>query len=149
MQVKNDKGELVKPLAGIGYQRLIGMATTSIAVPTAVVESAKLLYDVTEDELQALRRYVPQWSKNSTLIPIRDKETGDLKYVDFSHANAYDIIYRPIRNVINAVTEGRTDKDGIMDDFFKGLIIASSELGKPFTLIFNMSNYVTIILIPL
>ena len=132
MQVKNDKGELVKPLAGIGYQRLIGMATTSIAVPTAVVESAKLLYDVTEDELQALRRYVPQWSKNSTLIPIRDKETGDLKYVDFSHANAYDIIYRPIRNVINAVTEGRTDKDGIMDDFFKGLIIASSELGKPF-----------------
>ena len=132
MQVKNDKGELVKPLAGIGYQRLIGMATTSIAVPTAVVEGAKVLYDVTEDELQALRRYVPQWSKNSTLIPIRDKETGDLKYVDFSHANAYDILYRPIRNVINAVTEGKTDKDGIMDDFFKGLIIASSELGKPF-----------------
>jgi hypothetical protein len=132
MQVKNDKGELVKPLAGIGYQRLIGMATTSIAVPTAVVEGAKVLYDVTEDELQALRRYVPQWSKNSTLIPIRDKETGDLKYVDFSHANAYDILYRPIRNVVNAVASGQTDKDGIMDDFLKGLITASSELGKPF-----------------
>jgi hypothetical protein len=132
MQVKNDKGELVKPLAGIGYQRLIGMATTSIAVPTAVVEAAKVLYDVTENELQALRRYVPQWSKNSTLVPIRDKETGDLKYVDFSHANAYDLLYRPIQTVINSVTEGRTDKDGIMDDFFKGLITASSELGKPF-----------------
>jgi hypothetical protein len=132
MEVKNDKGELVKPLAGIGYQRLIGMATTSVAVPTAVVEAAKVLYDITEDELQALRRYVPEWSKNSTLIPIRDKETGDLKYVDFSHANAYDILYRPIQTVINAVTEGRTDKDGIMDDFFKGLITASSELGKPF-----------------
>jgi hypothetical protein len=132
MEVKNDKGELVKPLAGIGYQRLIGMATTSVAVPTAVVETAKVLYDITEDELQALRRYVPEWSKNSTLIPIRDKKTGDLKYVDFSHANAYDVLYRPIQTVINAVTEGRTDKDGIMDDFFKGLITASSELGKPF-----------------
>ena len=131
-QVKNDKGELVRPLAGIGYQRLIGMATTSIAVPAAVVESAKLLYDVTEDELNALRRYVPQWSKNSTLIPIRDKETGDLKYIDFSHANAYDILYRPIRTTINSIASGRTDKDGMMDDFFKGLIIASSELGKPF-----------------
>jgi hypothetical protein len=30
MQVKNDKGELVKPLAGIGYQRLIGLGYNSI-----------------------------------------------------------------------------------------------------------------------
>jgi hypothetical protein len=131
-QVKNDKGELVRPLAGIGYQRLIGMATTSIAVPTAVAEAAKVLYDVADEELEALRRYVPLWSKNSTLIPIRDKETGDLKYIDFSHANAYDILYKPIQTVINAVGEGRTDKDGIIDDFMKGLINASSEIGKPF-----------------
>jgi hypothetical protein len=131
-QVKNDKGELVRPLAGIGYQRLIGMATTSIAVPTAVAEAAKVLYDVADEELEALRRYVPLWSKNSTLIPIRDKETGDLKYIDFSHANAYDILYKPIQTVINAVSEGRTDKDGIIDDFMKGLINASSEIGKPF-----------------
>jgi hypothetical protein len=62
-QVKNDKGELVRPLAGIGYQRLIGMATTSIAVPTAVAEAAKVLYDVADEELEALRRYVPLWSK--------------------------------------------------------------------------------------
>ena len=131
-QVKNDKGELVRPLAGIGYQRLIGMGTTSIAVPLAVVETAKVLYDVADEELEALRRYVPLWSKNSTLVPIRDKETGDLKYIDFSHANAYDVLYRPIQTVINAVSSGRTDKDGIMDDFMKGLITASSELGKPF-----------------
>ena len=131
-QVKNDKGELVRPLAGIGYQRLIGMGTTSIAVPLAVVETAKVLYDVADEELEALRRYVPLWSKNSTLVPIRDKETGDLKYIDFSHANAYDVLYRPIQTVINAVASGRTDKDGIMDDFMKGLITASSELGKPF-----------------
>jgi predicted HAD superfamily phosphohydrolase len=50
MQVKNDKGELVKPLASIGYKRLIGMTTTAVAIPTAVVEGAKALYDVTEDE---------------------------------------------------------------------------------------------------
>ena len=104
MEVKNDKGELVKPLAGIGYQRLIGMTTTSIAVPTAVAEAAKVLYDVTEDELEALRRYVPDWSKNSTLIPIRDTKTGELKYIDFSHANAYDILYRPLKTVVNAIS---------------------------------------------
>ena len=30
--------------------------------------------------------------KNSTLVPIRDEKTGKLKYVDFSHSNAYDVI---------------------------------------------------------
>jgi hypothetical protein len=34
------------------------------------VEGAKALYDVTEDELKALRQFVPEWSKNSTLIPV-------------------------------------------------------------------------------
>ncbi|NDC17491.1 MAG: hypothetical protein EBZ92_06130 [Actinobacteria bacterium] len=132
MQVRNDKGELVKPLAGIGYKRLIGMTTTAAAVPTAVVEGAKALYDVTEDEIEAMRRYVADWSRNSTLIPIRDKETGELKYIDFSHANAYDLLYRPFQSVFNAVAEGRTDKDGIMNDFMKGLGIATKEIAEPF-----------------
>jgi hypothetical protein len=132
MQVKNDKGELVKPLASIGYKRLIGMTTTAVAVPTAVVEGAKALYDVTEDEIEAMRRYVADWSRNSTLIPIRDKETGELKYIDFSHANAYDLLYRPFQSVFNAVAEGRTDKNGIMDDFMKGLAVATKEIAEPF-----------------
>ncbi len=132
MQVKNDKGELVKPLAGIGYKRLIGMTTTSLAVPTAIVEGAKVLYDVTENEIEAMRRYVADWSKNSTLIPLRDKTTGELKYIDFSHANAYDLLYKPFQSVFNAVAEGRTDKNGIMDDFMKGLAVATKEIAEPF-----------------
>lgn len=132
MQVKNDKGELVTPLRGIGYKRLIGMTTTSIAVPTAIVEGAKVLYDVTENEIEAMRRYVADWSKNSTLIPLRDKETNELKYIDFSHANAYDLLYKPFQSVFNAVAEGRTDKNGIMDDFMKGLAIATKEIAEPF-----------------
>ena len=127
MQVKNDKGELVTPLKSIGYKRLIGMTTTSLAVPTAIVEGAKVLYDVTENEIEAMRRYVADWSKNSTLIPLRDKTTGELKYIDFSHANAYDLLYKPFQSVFNAVAEGRTDKNGIMDDFMKGLAVATKE----------------------
>lgn len=132
MEVKNDKGELVKPLRGIGIQRLIGMATTSIAVPATVAKAAETIYDISEEQLEAMRRYVPQWSKNSVLIPIKDKETGELKYVDFSHTNAYDTLYRPFLTVINAVNEGRNDKDGIMNDFMKGMITATKEIGSPF-----------------
>jgi hypothetical protein len=82
--------------------------------------------------MDAMRRFVPDWSKNSTLIPIRDKETGQLKYVDFSHMNAYDTLTRPIQTVLNAVAEGNTDTDGIMDDFVLGLIESTKELGMPF-----------------
>jgi len=130
--VKNDKGELVAPLRGIGMQRLLGMTTTAAVVPYATGEAFKALYNVADEELEAMRRYVPKWSKNSVLLPIRDKETNQLKYIDFSHANAYDTIYRPFLTVINAINEGKNDKNGIMDDFVKGTIEATKELGSPF-----------------
>jgi len=100
-------------------------------VPYATAEAFKALYDITEEEIQAIKRYVPDWSKNSTIIPIRTDD-GKLKYVDFSHANAYDTLIRPVQAVINAVAEGRTDEDGIMDDFLAGIFTATKELGEPF-----------------
>ena len=125
-------GDVVNPLKNIGYKRLIGFGTTVAAVPYATVEAAKMLYDVSEDEMQALRRYVADWSKNSTLIPIKDKETGKFKYVDFSHANAYDTLIRPIQNITNAIAAGKQDENGMMDDFMKGVFSATKELGSPF-----------------
>ena len=127
-----EDGTVVKPLQGIGFKRLFGFGTTVAAVPYMTVEAAKAMYNVAEDEMQALRRYVPEWSKNSTLIPVRDDKTGKLKYVDFSHGNAYDTLIRPVQTVINAVAEGRDDEDGIMDDFLKGLFVSTKELGSPF-----------------
>ena len=125
-------GSTINPLASIGYKRLAGMAATTLAVPYAAVEGAKALYNVTEDEMDAMRRYVADWSKNSTLIPIRDEETGQLKYVDFSHMNAYDTITRPLQTVLNRVGQGETDNDGMLDDFVLGLIESTKELGMPF-----------------
>jgi len=126
------QGKVVTPFRTIGLRRLGGMAFTTAAVPYAAVEGMSALYDVTQDERAALRRYVADWSKNSTLVPLRDKETGKLKYVDFSHANAYDTLSRPIQTVINRVQAGETDKDGIMNDFIVGLAESTKELALPF-----------------
>jgi len=125
-------GKTVRPFKNIGMQRLAGMAFTTAAVPTAVVAGASAIYDVTQEERAALRRYVADWSKNSTLVPIRNEETGKLSYIDFSHSNAYDTITRPIQTIINKVQAGETDKDGIMDDFILGVIESGKELGAPF-----------------
>jgi reverse gyrase len=82
-------------------------------------------------KLNAMRRYVADWSKNSVLIPFK-KEDGTLQYVDFSHLNAYDTLTRPIQTVLNRVEQGRADEDGIMDDFVLGLVESTKELLSPF-----------------
>ena len=124
-------GVEVKPLAGRGYKRLLGMASVTSALPLGLIASMQAIYNIADDEIQAMRRFVPDWSKNSTLIPFKDKD-GKMSYVDFSHLNAYDTVTRPITTVLNKVNQGRADEDGIIDDFVLGLIESTKELGSPF-----------------
>ena len=121
----------IKPFATTGYTRLFGFTTTVAAVPAATVAAFQALYDVTDEEREAIRRYVAQWSKNSTILPIK-LEDGSFKYIDFSHANAYDTLLRPLQTVVNSVQDGRTDQDGMMDDLMKGVLTSMSEFAQPF-----------------
>jgi len=59
-------------------------------------------------------------------------KTGKLKVIDFSHSNAYDTLSRPVQTILNKVAAGEGDKDGILDDFYAGMIEATKELGMPF-----------------
>ena len=120
------------PMYRIGAQRALGMAFTLGAVPTMLTEGAKTLYNVTEDEINALRQFVPDWSKNSTLIPIRDEKTGELKYIDFSHSNAYDLMSRPFRTLANEIAAATKDGDTILAGFARGADEALTEVAAPF-----------------
>jgi hypothetical protein len=124
-------GVKVYPLRNIGLQRLFGFAATTTAIPYALVEGAKALYDVSGLEMDSLRRFVPEWSKNSTLIPVRGDD-GELKYVDFSHANAYDTMIRPITTLINNVRDGQVENEAISKSILQGVFEATKELGQPF-----------------
>jgi hypothetical protein len=124
-------GKTIKPFEGIGYTRLFGFGATTIAVPAATAEAFAAIYDVTDEEREALRRYVADWSKNSTLLPIKEKD-GSFKYIDFSHANAYDTLVRPIQTIINSVADGEKDEDGLMNDFIAGTFASMSEFAQPF-----------------
>lgn len=131
-KVENEKGELVAPLRRVGLARLFGFNATVVGLPYGIQETFQTLQDVSDEEMESLKRFVAPWSKNSVLIPIKDEKTGKLKYIDFSHTNAYDTLTRPVQTVINAVAEGRDDENGIMDDFMLGLVEATKELGQPF-----------------
>jgi hypothetical protein len=119
------------PMYGTGFKRLSGMATTLVVVPQVVVEGAKAVYDVTEDEIAALRQFVPEWSKNSTLVPIRTDD-GELRYIDFSHSNAYDVIARPFRTLVNNIIAGEATDQTLLSGFVDGVNQAGAEIMNPF-----------------
>ena len=125
--VKNDN-----PFYSVGFKRAAGMATTLTVFPTAAVEGAKALYNVSEEEIQAMRQFVPEWSKNSTLLPTRDEDTGELYYTDISHSLAYDVIARPFRTLVLNVQEGQMDGDTLLSSFAKGMDDAAAEIASPF-----------------
>ncbi len=124
-------GKAVNPLRKRGLQRLTGMALTTAALPLGTVAAAQAAYNIADDEIDAMRRYVADWSKNSVLVPFKD-EDGKLSYIDFSHLNAYDTVTRPIQTVLNKVNAGRADEDGIVDDFILGTLESTKELALPF-----------------
>jgi hypothetical protein len=125
-------GSVVKPLFNRGMQRLTGLLATNLIMPTAAVATMQTLYNVSQDELDALKRLaLPEYLKNSTILPIKDKD-GNYKYINYSHWNAYEMMYKPIQGVFNAVSQGKEDHKGIMGDFMKGLISSTKEMGSPF-----------------
>ena len=129
-----ETGQLVKndnEMYATGFKRLSGMAFTLGAVPVIATEGAKAIYDVTEEEIQALRQFVPEWSKNSTLIPIKTDD-GELRYIDFSHSNAYDVIARPYRTLVNNIIAGEATDQTLLSSFVDGVTEASAEIMNPF-----------------
>ena len=130
-KVELPDGKVLRPLRSTGFQRLFGFGLTTTAIPYGTVEAAKAIYDVSEDEMAALRRFVPDWSKNSTLVPIKDKD-GNFKYVDFSHANAYDTMIRPINTMINAVRDGNLEERSLDESIMLGVFDGMKETFSPF-----------------
>jgi hypothetical protein len=99
--------ELADPaLRSIGARRLIGLGTTLAIIPPTVVEAFRGMYGITRDELAAMRRFLPEWSRESTIIPSKDKD-GNYYYTDFSHGFAYDTVVNPIQSVIANVEAGK------------------------------------------
>ena len=117
----------------LGYRRLISFGTVALGVPLAVTETFKALNNVTDEELTALRRFVPFWSKNSTLVPTGRDDKGYIKYIDFSYANPYDTLIRPFNAIMASIAMGKDDKKSLYESLGKGLIEGTSELLNPFT----------------
>jgi hypothetical protein len=118
-------------LRNIGLKRLLGLSTVLAVAPYGIQKGFQGIFGVSNEEVDALKQYLPDWSKNSTILPIRT-DKGDLKYIDFSHGNAYDVAIRPVQTLLNEVQKGIEDEDVLMEGVLKGMAQAMGELAAPF-----------------
>ena len=79
-----------------------------------------------------LKQFLPEWSKNSTFYLLEMKKQVNLKYIDFSHGNAYDTAIRPFQTLLNNIQQGIEDEDVLMKGVMKGMAEAAGELASPF-----------------
>ena len=122
--------EVIEGNVGMGTTRLAGVATFGIGLGKGLQEGAQLVAGVSNEQLNALREYLPEWSKDSTLIPI--KQGNQLYYIDFSHTNAYDILTLPLRSAMNGYDAARDQGQNTLQSFDDAALRATSKFLSPF-----------------
>jgi len=122
----------IPQLRNLGLRRLLSFGTTVGGIPYTLAEMFKAKNNVNDEEMKALRRFVPEWSKNSTLLPVGRDEKGYLKYKDFSYSNPYDFLIRPYVAVQNAIAQTDGSEESLKEALGKGLTDGMTEIMEPF-----------------
>jgi hypothetical protein len=91
------------------------------------------VYGVTNKMVAAARFFVPDFSRNNTLILTQDAD-GNFKYIDGSGSFVYDTLTSPFQSIIAEVniSTGYDPKAPIIPAAYKGLIRGIGKLMEPF-----------------
>jgi hypothetical protein len=123
----------IPEIRDLGMKRLFSFGATVGGVPYGLVEMYKSKNGVTDEEMDALRKFVPSWSKNSTLLPVGKDKNGYLQYIDFSYSNAYDTLIRPFNAIQGALVQGDQNKESVAAALAEGIQQSIFEILKPYT----------------
>jgi len=121
------------PNKSSGLARVAGGVTAFGALPYGIIEGSKAIYGVSDEEANAVRQSAAApWSKNSQLIIVKDPNTGEYSYSDWSHNNVYDTLTRPFTTVLRNIQDGIEDEEVLIKGFMQGLTQAAAETANPF-----------------
>lgn len=105
---------------GIGATRLAGVAAAA-ALPAALVATMRAAFGVDADEDKAVRRFVPEFQRDSDLVYVGRQANGQPKYIDLSKTDPHSYL----TDGFYALFRGK--------DAAEGLQRAGDEWAKPFT----------------
>jgi hypothetical protein len=125
--VKNDN-----PLYGIGMKRLIGASTAFGSIGVGLGEGYKSLNGITDEQEEALERWVAPFEKGDKKFLSYDKDKKAYYYQNWSNNNAYDYLEQPFRTILRAVQEGIQTDEQLIPGLVKGISTAFSRATEPF-----------------
>lgn len=98
-------------LAQAGYARLTGFSTVTIGTSAILKTAAYLLGGYDDDDERDLREHLAPWEQNAQIIPLKRVKEGEVRYINASFANPYDVLMRPFRALFNKL--GDPDAGGV------------------------------------
>ena len=120
------------PMKAIGMKRLVGMTMATLALPYGVIKGSQAIFGVSNEEADAANDFVAPWAKDSQKIYMRDPETNELYYIDYSKNNVYDTLTRPFQTILRNVQEGIEDEEILLKGFAEGIAQAAGNIAEPF-----------------
>ena len=116
-----------------GVKRMISFGAVTAAATPAITAMVHGMYGITNKMVSAARFFIPDFSRNNTIILTQDEE-GNFKYIDASGAFVYDTITSPFQSVITEVNiKTAYDPDApIIPAVYKGVIRGIGKLMSPF-----------------
>jgi len=106
-----------KELEAIGWKRVRGM-TIAAFLPFAVGSAAMAMAGISGEDEEDLRRFLPDWQKNSQLVLFR-KANGEIDFLDVSFLDPYEYFKKPLTAFMRSIrSPGSADEillKGTMD----------------------------------
>ena len=120
------------PMKGLAMKRLIGTTLAMGAIPYGLIKGSQAMFGVSNEEADAANDFVAPWAKDSQKIYIRDPETDDLYYINWSQNNVYDTLTRPFQTLLRSIQEGVEDEEVLLKGFVQGIAEAAGQTASPF-----------------
>jgi hypothetical protein len=102
------------------------------ALPYGVIEGSKAIAGISDEEARAANDFVAPWAKDSQKIFMRNPDTNDLYFIDWSKMNAYDTLQRPFATLLRNLQEGVDQEKPLLNGFVRGVAEAAGNIASPF-----------------
>lgn len=93
----------------IGARRLTGMlsaASVSIGLPVI----SRMIAGISADDEDDMRKFMPEWQKNSHVIHLPKSEAGNNRYIDGSYSDPHSLFVKPFMAFFRNAGEGDIKK---------------------------------------
>ena len=97
---------LERQIRGIGANRLASYVNMAFTVPLGVTKGALMGVDMSQEELEQIRKLMPEFLKGHQTVPLNNPKDGKkFEYIDLSYMLPYDFVIAPARLALQTYSQ--------------------------------------------